>query len=102
MNEVLKKLRSEGVTVIMRQAAAWNFTKDHPNAGGTAQQVPRASQFPAEIAEWCKQIPEEEKGQYPIDQSDGGEDDDLDAHTAWAEKLAGMGRNPKTPSDSTD
>ena len=96
MNDVLKKLRSQGVTVIHAPSGCMEFYKDHP-ARRRAQRVPRASQFPAEIADWCKQIPEEEKGTYPIDQSDGGEDDDLDEHSAWAEKLSGMGRNPKAP-----
>ena len=39
-------------------------------------------------------IPAEEKGKYPIDQSDGGEDDDPAEHAEWAAKLKAMGRNP--------
>ena len=41
--------------------------------------------------------PREEKGDYPIDQSDGGEDDDLGEHRDWAAKLIGLGRNPRAP-----
>jgi type 1 glutamine amidotransferase len=50
-----------------------------------------------DIAKWCYKIPEEERGEYPIDQTDGGEDDDPEQHAAWAKKLAGMGRNPRAP-----
>src|SRR5262249_36586335 len=46
---------------------------------------------------WCTQIPSEEKGVYPIDQSDGGEDDDPAEHREWAAELAAKGRDPKAP-----
>ena len=46
---------------------------------------------------WCKIIPSEEKAIYPLDQTDGGEDDDPLEHQAWAKQLADMGRNPKAP-----
>ena len=32
-----------------------------------------------------------------MDQTDGGEDDDLDEHRAWAKKLEKMGHNPRAP-----
>ena len=38
--------------------------------------APKAANLPKDIGEWCRKIPSEEKGKYPIDQSDGGEDDD--------------------------
>jgi nicotinamidase-related amidase len=34
---------------------------------------------------------------YPIDQTDGGEDDDTDDHAAWAKQLAAKGLNPRAP-----
>ncbi len=34
---------------------------------------------------------------YPIDQSDGGCDDEPAQHAAWTEKLIREGRNPKRP-----
>jgi hypothetical protein len=68
----------------------------HP-ARVRAEQTPKSKNLPAQIGEWCYKIPEEEQGEYPIDQSDGGEDDDPEEHRAWAEKLAGMGRDPKAP-----
>ncbi|NIP98441.1 MAG: nicotinamidase, partial [Akkermansiaceae bacterium] len=39
----------------------------------------------------------EEKAGYPIDHSDGGEDDDPVEHAEWARKLEAMGRNPRAP-----
>jgi hypothetical protein len=70
--------------------------KDHP-ARKRAQAAPEAKNLPKDIGEWCNKIPAEEKGKYPIDQSDGGEDDDPIEHEAWHKKLASMGRNPKAP-----
>jgi len=70
--------------------------KDHP-ARKRAQAAPKAANLPKDIADWCKQIPAEEKGKYPIDQTDGGEDDDPVEHEQWHAKLKAMGRNPKAP-----
>jgi nicotinamidase-related amidase len=96
MNEVLEKARGRGVLVVHAPSECMAPYKDHP-ARKRAQAAPKAKNLPKGIGEWCKQIPAEEKGKYPIDQSDGGEDDDLKEHEAWHEKLAGMGRNPKAP-----
>src|SRR5207302_4566412 len=62
-----------------------------------AREAPAAKNLPKDIGSWCKQIPAEEKGRYPIDQSDGGEDDEPAEHAAWAAKLTAMGRNPRAP-----
>ncbi len=70
--------------------------KDHP-ARKHATETPRSKALPTEIASWCYKIPSEEKGTYPIDQTDGGEDDDPAEHKKWAEELTAMGRNPKAP-----
>jgi len=34
---------------------------------------------------------------YPIDQSDGGEDDDPQEHARWQAQLQAEGRNPDAP-----
>jgi hypothetical protein len=62
-----------------------------------AKSAPTAKNLPDKIGEWCKQIPSEEKATYPIDQTDGGEDDDPAEHAAWAKELAAKGLNPKAP-----
>jgi nicotinamidase-related amidase len=96
MERVLKAARDRGVVIIHAPSECMAAYKDHP-ARKHAIETPRSKSIPAEIGTWCYKIPSEEKGTYPIDQTDGGEDDDLAEHKAWAEKLAAMGRNPKAP-----
>ena len=96
MNEVTQKLRSQGVLIIHAPSSCMNFYKDHPGRK-LAQQTPKSAKLPQDIDKWCHKIPAEEKGKYPIDQSDGGEDDDPVEHAKWAAKLKDMGRNPRAP-----
>lgn len=96
MNDLLEKARSQGVFIIHAPSSCMDAYKDHP-ARKRALAVPKAKTLPTDIDKWCRQIPAEEKGKYPIDQSDGGEDDDLKEHEEWHAKLAAMGRNPKAP-----
>lgn len=96
MDRVLKTARDQGATIIHAPSDCTDSYKDHP-ARLRAIATPRSKTLPDEIATWCYKIPSEEKGVYPIDQTDGGEDDDPAEHKAWAEKLAAMGRNPRAP-----
>jgi len=96
MNKVLKQARQQGVTIIHAPSSCMDFYKDHP-ARKRAVNTPRSKNPPQDIGQWCHRIPAEEKGEYPIDQSDGGEDDDPDEHKAWAAKLKTMGRDPRRP-----
>jgi nicotinamidase-related amidase len=96
MNEFLTKAREQGALIIHAPSSCMEPYKDHP-ARKRAQAAPTAKNLPKDIGEWCKKIPSEEKGVYPIDQSDGGEDDDAAEHAEWHAKLAAMGRNPKAP-----
>lgn len=96
LNKVLEAARKQGVLIIHAPSSCTEPYQDHPGRK-LAISAPKAKTLPADIAEWCRQIPAEEKGKYPIDQTDGGEDDDLDEHKAWHEKLASLGRNPKAP-----
>ncbi len=96
LEQVLREARRRGVTIIHAPSDCMDAYKDHP-ARRHALAVPRAPDFPRDIGSWCSRIPAEEQGRYPIDQSDGGEDDDPAEHRAWAEKLRGMGRNPAAP-----
>src|SRR5438105_8342310 len=96
MNEFLNKAREKGALIIHAPSSCMEPYKDHP-ARKRAQSAPTAKNLPKDIDQWCKQIPAEEKGKYPIDQTDGGEDDDLAEHEAWHAKLKAMGRNPKAP-----
>ncbi len=96
MDQLLTEARNRGVLIIHAPSDCMDAYKDHP-ARQTALKTPRAKNMPKDIGSWCKSIPAEEKGDYPIDQSDGGEDDDPAEHRAWAEKLQKMGRNPRAP-----
>jgi nicotinamidase-related amidase len=96
MDRVLKAARDRGVTIIHAPSDCVAYYKDHP-ARKRAIETPKAKEFPAEIGTWCYKIPSEEKGVYPIDQSDGGEDDDPAEHAKWHEELTAKGRNPKAP-----
>lgn len=96
MNYVLKMARDRGVLIIHAPSSCMEAYKDHPGRK-LAQSAPAAKNLPEQIDQWCRHIPEEDKGVYPIDQKEGGEDDDLADHARWHEKLAALGRNPKAP-----
>jgi nicotinamidase-related amidase/type 1 glutamine amidotransferase len=96
MNGVLEAARKEGVTIIHAPSGCMEPYANHPGRK-LAQSAPKAANLPSDIGEWCRFIPAEEGGKYPIDQTDGGEDDDPAEHKIWHEKLAALGRNPKAP-----
>jgi type 1 glutamine amidotransferase/nicotinamidase-related amidase len=96
MQEVLQNARERGVLIIHAPSDCMKSYEDHP-ARKRAQGHPAAANLPQDIATWCRQIPAEEGGKYPIDQTDGGEDDDLAEHEQWQRQLAAAGRNPKLP-----
>lgn len=96
MERVLKAARDRGVTIIHAPSSCMDAYKDHP-ARKHATDTARSKSLPKEIASWCYKIPNEEKGVYPIDQTDGGEDDDPLEHKKWAEELAAKGLNPRAP-----
>jgi len=96
LNEVLKRARQQQVTIIHAPSDCLAAYADHP-ARKRALETPRAANLPADIGTWCTKIPAEENGVYPIDQTDGGEDDDPAEHAQWAAKLTEIGRNPRAP-----
>jgi lysophospholipase L1-like esterase/nicotinamidase-related amidase len=96
MNDVLEKARAAGVLIIHAPSGCMKAYEETP-ARERAKSAPPAARLPDKIGEWCKQIPAEEAAIYPLDQTDGGEDDDSAAHAAWAKELAAKGLNPKEP-----
>jgi nicotinamidase-related amidase len=96
MNEVVARARDRGVLIIHAPSSCMAPYENTPMRR-RAKDAPRAANLPADIGTWCNKIPAEEKGRYPIDQSDGGEDDEPAEHAEWAAKLAAMGRNPRAP-----
>ncbi len=95
MNQVVEKGRSLGMLIIHAPSSCMAAYAKHP-ARQRAQAAPAAKELPAGIDQWCRHIPAEDKGKYPIDQTDS-EDDDPKEHAEWHAKLAAEGRNPKAP-----
>lgn len=97
MNEFLHRARAEGATIIHAPSSCTDYYRDHPARKNVAT-VPKAKNAPVDIELWCHwKDPAEENLGYPIDHSDGGEDDDLEEHRRWAAQLTAMGRNPGSP-----
>ena len=96
LEAVLKSARQQGVTIIHSPSDCMDAYRKHP-ARRRAIEVPAADNQPPDIEAWCSAIPSEEQAAYPIDQSDGGEDDDRAVHAKWARKLTELGRNPNMP-----
>lgn len=96
MNEFLQEARRRGALIIHAPSDCMQAYEGHP-ARRRAQEAPRAANLPEGIGQWCHQIPAEEQGVYPIDQTDGGEDDDPQEHAKWRAQLQAEGRNPDAP-----
>jgi len=96
LDAVLTKARGEGVTIIHAPSDCMPAYVDHP-ARKRALDAPAATNAPYGIADWCSKLPSEEGRLYPIDQSDGGEDDDPAEHVAWRKTLTDLGRDPNLP-----
>ncbi len=74
MNRAIAAARAKGVFIIHAPSSCMKAYEDHPGRK-RAQSARKAANLPQHIEEWCNKIPAEEKGIYPIDQSDGGCDD---------------------------
>jgi len=96
MNEMLEKARAAGVLIIHAPSGCMKAYEGTP-ARERAKSAPAAARLPDKISEWCRQIPAEEQAVYPIDQTDGGEDDDAAEHAKWAKELEAKGLNPRAP-----
>lgn len=96
LNEVLSALRQQGVTIIHAPSDCMEAYSEHPSRQ-RAEAIPKSQTLPENINTWCHSIPSEEQAEYPIDQSDGGEDDDPIEHALWAAQLEAQGLDPKAP-----
>ena len=75
MNRTIAAARAKGVFIIHAPSSCMDAYKRSPRPKAGAERLPRPRTCPQHIGEWCNKIPAEEKGIYPIDQSDGGCDD---------------------------
>lgn len=96
LNDVVQEARRRGVTIIHAPSNCMPAYKDHPGRA-RAMEAPQAVNLPEEIRQWCYSIPAEERLKYPLDQSDGGSDDDPKHQAEWSQKMAELGRNPGQP-----
>lgn len=96
MNAVVGELRRRGVLIVHSPSSCLAPYEDTP-ARRRAKSAPPASNLPKDIGEWCNRIPSEERGKYPIDQSDGGCDTPDEPQKAWAASLKSQGRDPGAP-----
>lgn len=97
IDALLQAARREGATIIHAPSSCVEFYRDHP-ARQRAVSVPRAATLPEKIEQWCDwRDGHEQQVGYPIDHSDGGEDDDPAEHEQWRQQLAALGRNPAAP-----
>ncbi|WP_436716131.1 ThuA domain-containing protein [Roseiconus lacunae] len=96
MNAFLDTVREQGVTIIHAPSGCMSAYQDHP-ARKRAAEISKAVPLPAGINQWCYSIDREADEDYPIDQSDGGEDDTPEEHEAWRQQLIRQGRNPRSP-----
>ena len=96
MNDVLKEARRKGSVIIHSPSDCMPAYEGHV-ARERAIETPAAKVQPADIEFWCSRIPTEEQAVYPIDQSDGGDDDEPIEHAKWAAELKTLGRNPGLP-----
>ncbi len=96
LEKVLTIARDRGVTIIHAPSGCIDAYATHPARLRTLA-VPSSKSVPEGMTQWCHKIPREEAGVYPIDQAQGGEDDELQEHADWAAELTKLGRNPKAP-----
>lgn len=96
MNQVLEKARREGVLIVHAPSSCMEAYQNHPGRK-LALSAPQAANLPSDIGQWCRFIPAEEQAIYPLDQAQGGEDDEASEHALWQEKLQARGRNPRSP-----
>jgi nicotinamidase-related amidase len=74
LDEFVSRARERGVLVVHAPSGCMDFYKNHP-ARQRAMDAPAAAGFPKSMGKWCEKIDSEDSSQYPLDQSDGGCDD---------------------------
>jgi len=117
MERLLTTARNAGALIIHAPSGTMSTYEGTP-ARLRAQQAPQSVSTPDGIEEWQYNSAREPRGTgsgpraaqgqnaeaegvqdggYPIDQRDGGEDDDPTEHAAWARALAAAGLSPGSP-----
>jgi type 1 glutamine amidotransferase/nicotinamidase-related amidase len=94
MNDFLRAARDRGALIVHAPSGGMEYYADHP-ARRRAEDAPQAASLPEGIGGWCRQIEAEKQGEWPVDQSDGGCDDQprcpnrpMDRHQASAIEIS--------------
>ena len=74
MNEFVKEARRRGSLIVHAPSGGMEHYADHP-ARKRAHGAPRAANLPEGVGAGCQGIEAEKQGEWPIDQADGGCDD---------------------------
>jgi len=96
IDRVLKAARERNATIIHAPSDCMESYADHP-ARKRAGEMILSANIPEAVKQWCSRVASEEPVTYPLDQADGGDDDDPTEHAKWAEELKAQGRNPGSP-----
>lgn len=96
LHAVLEKLRDQGALVVHAPSGCMAAYEGTP-ARERPRTAPRTETLPAGIDQWCKRLPSEEGSAFPIDDSDGGGDDDPSSRAAWIAELEGRKLDPRAP-----
>ena len=88
MNRVVSQARDQGMLIIHAPSSCMTPYQNHPGRK-LVKSAPMAADVPKDISTWCRHIPEEYKGRYPIDQTDGGCDCSQRCKTrnAWTRQI---------------
>lgn len=96
IDRLLKLARAQGATIIHAPSDCMESYTEHP-ARHRAMSAPANDGIPAEMTWWRSRIDSEVDAVYPLDQSDGGDDDDPAEHAEWVKELESQGRKTGTP-----
>ncbi|MFN9749772.1 MAG: ThuA domain-containing protein [Planctomycetota bacterium] len=98
LNRFVAAARKAGATIIHAPSDCMAAYEQHPARQRAIELAAAVSEAPPPQADdWNHCLPTEKNATYPVDQSDGGEDDDPLEHAAWARQLEALGRNPAAP-----
>jgi nicotinamidase-related amidase len=88
LNQFVSLARDRGVLIVHAPSDCMAFYENYP-ARKNAREAPPAEVFPKSMEKWCKKIASENMSQYPLDQSDGGCDDQPSCpqRRAWTRQI---------------
>ena len=96
MNQVLESARSHGVLIVHAPSSCMEPYKDHPAARGRRRLHARRT-CPRTSASGATRFPPRRRASIRSTSRTAAKDDDPVEHEQWHQRLAGMGRDPKSP-----